>query len=103
MQAQSLSTTTGNLMTAVAELDEQPGSGNEDEETPTLENYKSFISRFSIEAIRARLAARTKRNNNRPSDAVQAELSMINDVFRKSVLLVAWAAGLSEASVSTHV
>lgn len=74
--------------------------GSDDEEIPTLATYKSFINRFSIEAIRTRLAAR-RRVNTRPGPAVQAELKMINEVYRKSILLVSWAGGISEGTANS--
>lgn len=65
-------------------------------EPPTYRNYKQYLPRFTLEGLRARLAARGRTKNQASSEAA-AELTMLYRNFRKSVLLVCWAGEISEA------
>lgn len=67
-----------------------------DIEPPDYKNYKSYLPKFTLAGLRARLAARVRTNNQACGEAT-AELALLYREFRKSVLLVCWAGGFSEA------
>lgn len=66
-------------------------------EKPSLENYKSYKDRMSLETIRAHLALRTRTSSN-PTDAVVAALEVAETDYRKSIALIAWAGDISETA-----
>lgn len=70
---------------------------DEEVEKPTLDNYKSYKDRMSLETIRAHLALRTRTNAN-PSDATLAALETAELDHQKTVALIAWAGDISENS-----
>lgn len=74
--------------------------GENELEPPEIKNYKTYIPRFSIEALQARLATRA-RTNPKASEEALAELIMLHRDFRKGVLLVCWATGISELVADT--
>lgn len=70
-------------------------------EKPSLDNFKSYLGRISLEGLRRRLASRD-RTNARPSNAALAALLTAENDFRKTIGLIAWAAGLSEATAEKY-
>lgn len=84
----------------VEELLEDIDLEDDDIEPPSYSNYKTYIPRFTVDNLRTRLASRAK-TSTRPCEEARAELIMLYREFRKSVLLVSWAAGITEAAADT--